>query len=88
MQSTEGVWSRQRWQIGKGMTRPPLSVAQECDEGNVFIYGARGGVILNLNGGPTRRFKRVGGTYELDLWLPPAELIKKVSAAGFARPGW
>ena len=86
MQSEEGNWTRQRWQIGRGITRPLLSVAQECDEENIVIYGSNGGAILNLHGRPVRRFRRVGGTYELDMWLPPAATMKKLASV-FGRQG-
>ena len=88
MQPDEGHWSGQRWQVAEGLTRPLLSVTQECDQGNIVVFGPSGGAILAIDGSSVRHFQRVGGTYELEMWLPPADLMRKIaSSSGFPRPG-
>ena len=87
MRTAEGHWTARTWQVGKGLTRPLMSVAQECDNGNVFMFGRSGGAIFSLTGGPVRRFSRVGGTYEHEVWIPPAKAIKRLMQTGFAGQG-
>ena len=88
MQSSEGVWTRQPWQVAP-TTRPLLSVGEECDRNNIVIFGRQGGAILNLESGATRRFTRVNGMYEIDMWVPPIDLARQElhKAAGFTRQG-
>ena len=89
MQSAEGVWTNQRWQIAP-VTRPLLSIGEECDQNNMVVFGRSGGAILNLESGSVRRFPRVRGSYEMELWIPPAPgqtAQEAVSGMGFPRRG-
>ncbi len=85
MQSGEGVWTQQRWQLAD-VTRPLLSVGEECDRNQYVIFGKTGGIVLNLETGETRKFPRVNGAYEMEMWIPPP--VNAVSAStGFGRQG-
>ena len=86
MQSDEGPWTKQNWQVGRGITRPLMSVAQECDKGNLVVFGSSGGAIFSLAGDGVIRFPRVGGTYEISMWLPPVKAVNEM-ATGFGWPG-
>ena len=85
MQSSEGVRTRQPWQVAP-ITRQLLSVGEECDRDNVVIFGRQGGAILNLTSGNLRRFSRVNGTYEIEMWIPPVEMVQQeaMNSQGFA----
>ena len=85
MVSEEGVWSNHLWQIAD-VTRPLLSIGEVADEGNIMGFGPKGGFILNLETNAIRWFPRTGGTYELDMYLPPPEEAAKMT--GFTRPAW
>ena len=49
--------------------RPLTSVSSTCDKGNWVVYTSKGGFILNCETGDRTYFDRVGGIYELDLWV-------------------
>ena len=70
MQSPEGHWVQQRWQMAP-VTKPLLSIGEECDMNKVVMFGRGGGAILNLEDGSVRRFPRVRGPYEMEMWIPP-----------------
>ena len=52
------------------VSRPLMSVARICEMGNRVIFGAAGGVILNLKTGQSTSFHKVDGVYVFDLWVP------------------
>ena len=81
-QSSEGVWTTQRWQL-TNVTRPLLSIGEECDLNQYVIFGKTGGIILNLETGEARRFGRPNGAYEIEMWIPPPP----GSTPGFPRQG-
>ena len=89
--SPEGVWTVQDWDVA-AIQNPLLSVTQECDKGQLAIFGAKGGVVLNLVTGATRYLNRVGGTYEGEMWVPPASLEQAAAslsdAMTFQWPDW
>ena len=62
------------------VTKPLFSVGQACDEGNLVIFGSRGGVVYNMNSKVVSPFKRVNRNYEMERWL-------KKGAQGFPRQG-
>ena len=84
MRSNEGVWSETRWQIAP-VTRPLLSVGEECDSNKLVIFAKTGGAIMSLETGTVRRFPRKNGAYEMEMWVPPPPSQPK--ATGFTRPG-
>ena len=51
-----------------------LSVAKVCEQGHAVIFEKTRGAIL-VGGDPTKRieFRKVGNTYELDVWVKPGE---------------
>ena len=61
------------------VNKPLLSVTRVCEQGHSVLFDNALGAIL-LKGDPKRRveFRKVGGTFELDMWLKPSE--------GFGRP--
>ena len=61
------------------VNKPLLSVTRVCEQGHSVLFENGRGAIL-LKGDPKRRveFRKVGGTFELDMWLKPSE--------GFGRP--
>jgi hypothetical protein len=61
------------------VNKPLLSVTKVCEKGHSVIFEKDRGAIL-IGGDPKRRIelKKVGGTFELDVWLKPSE--------GFGRP--
>ena len=61
------------------VNKPLLSVTKVCEKGHSVIFEKDRGAVL-VGGDPKRRieFKKVGGTFELDVWLKPSE--------GFGRP--
>ena len=89
--SPEGVWTVQDWDVA-AIQNPLLSVTQECDKGQLAIFGAKGGVFLNLVTGATRHLNRVGGTYEGEMWVPPVSLEQAAAslsdAMTFQWPDW
>ena len=90
MQSPEGLWTRQTWQIAPEGTvaRPLLSIGEECDRGNVVVFGKAGGAIIHLESKTARGFPRKAtGAYEIEMWLPPVELVGQMASAGFTRQG-
>ena len=70
MQSREGVWTNQRWQVAP-VTKPLLSIGEETEQNQLVVFGRTGGAILSLETGSVRTFPRVNGAYEMELWLPP-----------------
>ena len=78
-QSAEGVWTTQTWQLAE-VSRPLLSIGEECDKGQYVMFGRSGGIIFNLETGEHRRFPRTKGGYEMEMWIPPPP-------AGFPRQG-
>ena len=68
-QSNEGVWTFQEWEIAD-VTRPLLSITEECDKDQLVIFGKGGGAIIHLKKGTVRRFPRKQGSYEMDMWVP------------------
>ena len=56
-----------------------LSVTKVCEQGHTVLFEKDRGAIL-IGGDPNKRmeFKKVNGTFELDVWLKPSE--------GFGRP--
>ena len=90
MLSPEGVWTKPRWQIA-AVTRPLLSVGEECDSGRVVMFGKRGGYVLNTVTKEMQWFPRKQGGYEMEMWLPPAEEVNAARSTGrssvFARQG-
>ena len=70
--SNEGIWSSQRWEVAP-VTKPLLSIPEECDKGQIAVFGPGGGAILHLQSREVRRFARARtGGYELEMWIPPA----------------
>ena len=66
------------------VSRPLTSVSAVCDRGNVVVFGPKGGYILPMGGGNRTKFDRIGGIYELELWLDEhADLMP----TGFPRQG-
>ena len=57
------------------VTRPLVSVAAVCANGNVVIFGVGGGVIRNLKTGSETPFVRKDGIYIFQLWIPPPEAV-------------
>ena len=53
--------------------RPLSSVRQICQQGNNVVFGAHGGVIVNLASGKQTNFRVEDNTYVLGLWLPPRD---------------
>ena len=88
MQSPEGHWTRQRWQMtpaGK-VARPLLSIGEECDRGNVVVFSGTGGAIVNQTTGAMRKFPRLAsGAYSIEMWL--LHLIEAALASGGNRRG-
>ena len=50
-----------------------MSVHQICERGNVVVFGASGGYILNLSDWSQTPFGVEDNVYVLDLYLPPAQ---------------
>ena len=68
-----------------GVTRPLYSVGEITDRGNRVVFGKNGGVIQNLRTGKLTPFKRSGGVYELDFYIPEDATTQQ--QPGFARQG-
>ena len=56
------------------VSRPLVGVGRVCEMGNRVIFGASGGVIVNLATGKETRFERKEGVYTFTIWIPPPEL--------------
>ena len=56
-----------------------MSVHQICQNGNIVVFGEKGGHIMNLADGSQTQFGVEDNVYVLNLYFPPAE--------GFRRPG-
>ena len=62
------------------VSRPLMSVSKLCEMGNRVLFGANGGVIMNLRSGEMTPFAKEEGVYTFDIWIPP------LSESPFARP--
>ena len=62
------------------VSRPLMSVARLCEMGNRILFGANGGVILNLKTGDVTPFQKEEGVYTFEMMIPP------LSEAPFGRP--
>ena len=62
------------------VSRPLMSVSKVCEMGNRVIFGANGGVILNLATGASTPFIKKEGIYVFNMWIPP------LSESPFVRP--
>ena len=67
------AWENHVWQIGP-VTKPLLSVGEECDKGKMMLFGRSGGIVLDMLTGTMQRFPRINGQYQHDLWIPPPSL--------------
>ena len=47
-----------------------FSVKKICDRGNRVVFGRGGGVIHNLATNKLTPFRKQGGVYMMDLWIP------------------
>ena len=51
------------------------------------VFSKQGGAVINQMSGAIRRFPRLSnGTYEMELWIPPADILEK-ALPGFTRQG-
>ena len=65
------------------ITRPLLSIGEECDKGNIVVFSKTGGAIIAENTGALRKFPRLqSGAYEIEMWIPPVDLIEARLTAG------
>ena len=71
--------------LGHCGSKPLLAVGQECDKGQLAVFGANGGAFIDINTGAVRRLNRVGGTYEGEMWVPPLAMEQ---AAAFVGQVW
>ena len=62
------------------VSRPLMSVSKLCDLGNRVIFGANGGVSLNLQFGEVISFMKEDGVYTFEMWIPP------LAESPFGRP--
>ena len=62
------------------VSRPLMSVAKICELGNRVLFGAGGGVIVNLASGQSTPFYKKDGVYVFSMWVPP------LSESPFGRP--
>ena len=62
------------------VSRPLMSVARICELGNRVLFGASGGVIVNLESGQVTPFEKEDGVYVFSMWIPP------LSESPFGRP--
>ena len=53
------------------VSRPLMSVGKLCEMGNRVIFGANGGVILNLRSGQVTPFVKDEGVYSFEMWILP-----------------
>ena len=66
------------------VAKPLFSIAEECDQRRVVLFGATGGAILHLDTEELEWFPRVpGGGYEMTVWVPPAPGSPEALEAGF-----
>ena len=70
-----GVNTTAVFQIAE-VSRPLVGVGRVCEMGNRVIFGASGGVIVNLATGKETRFERKEGVYIFTIWIPPPELAQ------------
>ena len=85
--SPEGIQSVQKWNLAD-VTKPLLSVGEECDKNQYVVFGKHGGMILSLDTMEVRPFPRMPrGGYEMEMWIPPPGYMAGRSDAGFSRPG-
>ena len=75
--SAEGEKTMLKTQVAE-VSLPLSSVGETCDEGNLVIFSAKGGLVCNVTTGDVKRFGREQGMYILEQWVPPASV--------FARP--
>ena len=66
--TAEGNEGQVTYQMAE-VTKPLYSVGQSCDAGNLVIFGARGGAVLNIESRKVTGFKRVNRNYELEYWV-------------------
>ena len=74
-----GVKTMATFQVAD-VSRPLMSVAKVCELGNRVIFGASGGVIMNLQSGAVTPFHRRDGVYVFTMYIPP------LSESPFGRP--
>ena len=67
---SNGIRAIATFQIAE-VSRPPMSVAKICELGNRVLFGANGGVIVNLNTGQATQFEKEDGVYVFSMWIPP-----------------
>ena len=65
-----GIRAMTTFQIAE-VSRPLMSVAKICELGNRVLFGANGGVIVNLNTGQATPFEKEDGVYVFSMWIPP-----------------
>ena len=53
------------------VSRPLMSVSRLCEMGNRVLFGANGGVIMNLATGQVTPFQKEDGVYVFEMWIPP-----------------
>ena len=75
--SAEGETTTLKTQVAE-VSLPLSSVGETCDEGNLVIFSAKGGLVCSITTGNVKRFGREEGMYILEQWVPPA--------TGFPRP--
>ena len=76
------------------VSRPLMSVAKICELGNRVMFGAGGGLIMNLNSGEVTPFEKKDGVYIFTLWIPPLSVVqggvgpgaKALADSSFTRP--
>ena len=62
------------------VSRPLMGVAKICELGSRVLFGASGGVIVNLGSGQVTPFEKEDGVYVFNMWIPP------LSEPPFGRP--
>ena len=62
------------------VSRPLMSVARLCEMGNRVLFGANGGVIMNMATGELTPFTKEEGVYTFEMWIPP------LTESPFGRP--
>ena len=76
---SNGARSIATFQIAE-VSRPLMSVGRLCEMGNRVLFGANGGVIMNLRTGEMTPFQKEDGVYVFEMWIPP------LAESPFARP--
>jgi hypothetical protein len=84
VQTEDGRAAEINFQIAS-VTRPLCSVGEMCDRGNRVLFGRGGGFIQNLQSGELTPFRREGGIYALDFYLPSGQGLR--GDPGFAGQG-